>query len=344
MISFESDYNNGVHPEVLRHLVETNDELTSGYGFDRFSDAAREKIIRACDCPDAEVFFLTGGTQTNMVVIDAMLQVYEGVLAAKTAHINVHESGAVEMTGHKVITLPEHQGKICEADLRCWLTTFHADENKDHCVFPGLVYITFPTEYGTLYSAQELIDIHAVCREYELPLFVDGARLGYGLMSPDNDVTLPFLAHHCDAFYIGGTKVGALCGEAVVFTHHNAPKHFFTTIKQHGALLAKGRLIGTQFDALFTNNLYYRISQGVIEKAMQLKRLFRQYQIPLFLDSPTNQQFVILSKEQKERLSKEVVFGKWCDYDEQHEVCRFVISWMTTDDDLSQLESLLPLL
>ncbi len=344
MISFESDYNNGVHPEVLQHLVETNRELTSGYGFDQFSEAARKKIIHACGCDDAEVFFLTGGTQTNMVVIDAMLQVYEGVLAAETAHINVHESGAVEMTGHKVLTLPEYQGKIKVEDLRNWLITFHADENKDHCVFPGLVYITFPTEYGTLYTAQELSDIYDVCKEYELPLFIDGARLGYGLMAPDNDISLPFLAHHCDVFYIGGTKVGALCGEAVVFTHNNTPKHFFTTVKQHGALLAKGRLVGVQFDALFTDNLYERISKGVMEKAMQLKRLFQHYQIPLFLDSPTNQQFVILTKEQKEKLSKEVVFGKWCDYDEHRDVCRFVISWMTTDDDLLQLEHLLQVL
>ncbi len=344
MISFESDYNNGVHPEVLQHLIDTNQELTSGYGFDQFSEAARKKIIQACECPDAEVFFLVGGTQTNMVVIDAMLQLYEGVLAANTAHINVHESGAVEMTGHKVLTLPEHHGKIHAEDLRNWLITFHHDENKDHCVFPGLVYITFPTEYGTLYTAKELTDIYAICQEYEMPLFIDGARLGYGLMAPDNDITLPFLAHHCDAFYIGGTKVGALCGEAVVFTHNNTPKHFFTTVKQHGALLAKGRLVGVQFDALFTDNLYLRISQGVMDKAMQLKNLFKKYQIPFFLDSPTNQQFVILTKEQKEKLSKDVIFGKWCDYDEDHEVCRFVTSWMTTDDDLLQLERLLQVL
>ncbi len=341
MISFESDYNNGVHPEVLQHLVETNHELTSGYGFDRFSEAAREKIIAACECPDAEVFFLTGGTQTNMVVINPMLQLYEGVLAAETGHINVHESGAVEMTGHKVITLPEYQGKIKVEDLRNWLVSFYTDENRDHCVFPGLVYLTFPTEYGTLYSARELSDIYDVCREYHLPLFIDGARLGYGLMAPDNDITLSYLSHHCDVFYIGGTKVGALCGEAVVFTHDNTPNHFFTIVKQHGALLAKGRLVGVQFDALFTNSLYERISQGVMQKAMMLKSLFKKYQIPLFLDSPTNQQFVILSREQKEKLSKEVVFGKWCDYDEHHEVCRFVTSWMTTDDDLAQLECLL---
>ena len=344
MISFESDYNNGVHPEVLQHLIDTNQELTSGYGFDQFSEAARKKIIQACECPDAEVFFLVGGTQTNMVVIDAMLQLYEGVLAANTAHINVHESGAVEMTGHKVLTLPEHHGKIHAEDLRNWLVTFYHDENKDHCVFPGLVYITFPTEYGTLYTAKELTDIYAICQEYEMPLFIDGARLGYGLMAPDNDITLPFLAHHCDAFYIGGTKVGALCGEAVVFTHNNTPKHFFTTVKQHGALLAKGRLVGVQFDALFTDNLYLRISQGVMDKAMQLKNLFKKYQIPFFLDSPTNQQFVILTKEQKEKLSKDVIFGKWCDYDEDQEVCRFVTSWMTTDDDLLQLERLLQVL
>ena len=245
MLSFENDYNRGAHPEILRRFIETNMDMEVGYGNDSFCDSAKEKIRAACGCPDADVFFLSGGTQTNSIVIDAYLAKYEGVVSAQTGHINVHESGAVEFTGHKVLTVPEHDGKMIPADLTALLESFWGDADHDHMVFPGMVYISHPTERGTLYSKAELAALSKVCRQYKLPLYLDGARMGYGLMSYETDVTLADVAEYCDAFYIGGTKVGALCGEAVVFTNHEipTPKYFFTTIKQHGALLAKGRLL-----------------------------------------------------------------------------------------------------
>ena len=248
MISFASDYVAGAHPEIIKRLAETNMENLSGYGTDLYCAQAAEKIRQYCHCPDAEVYFLVGGTQTNQIVISTMLQPYEGVIAADSGHVNVHEAGAIEYTGHKVLSLAGADGKIAAADLDNYVARFYADDSYEHMVFPGMVYISFPTEYGTLYSKKELQDIYEVCQKRDLPLFIDGARLGYGLASSENDVTLEVLTQLCDIFYIGGTKVGALCGEAVVFTNHHAPKYFVTQIKQHGALLAKGRLLGIQFD------------------------------------------------------------------------------------------------
>ena len=235
IISFESDYNNGAHPSVLRHLIDTNESQSASYGYDEWSESARRKIKAACKADNAEVFFLVGGTQTNATVIDSMLSRFEGVVAVETAHINVHESGAVEASGHKVLTLPSHNGKMDAEELRALLKTFHTDPTRDHMVWPGMVYITFPTELGTVNKSFEIEQIGDVCKEYDIPLFIDGARLGYGLMSDECDFDLPWLASHCDVFYIGGTKVGALCGEAVVFTKNNVPRQFFTIVKQHGA-------------------------------------------------------------------------------------------------------------
>ncbi|MBO5670540.1 MAG: low specificity L-threonine aldolase, partial [Clostridia bacterium] len=297
MLYFESDYTEGAHPAVLARLCETNMEHVSGYGEDKFCESAKEKIRAACQTPDADIFFLVGGTQTNRTVIAGLLSPYQGVIAAQTGHIAAHEAGAIENSGHKVLCLPQNLGKICAGDLRSYLETFYADESHDHMVQPGMVYISYPTEYGTLYSKDELCAIHAVCKEYDLPLFIDGARLGYGLASGASDMTLPDIARNCDAFYIGGTKVGALCGEAVVFPHGNAPKHFFTTVKQNGALLAKGRLLGVQFDALFTDGLYDTISRHAIACAEQLKALLTEKGYSLFLDTPTNQIFVILPND-----------------------------------------------
>ena len=243
MLSFTCDYNEGAHPAILERLFATNLEQEPGYGNDRFTVSAKERIRKALNRPEADVFFLTGGTQTNATVISAILKGYEGAVAAETGHIAVHEAGAVEFTGHKVLTLPQHQGKMQADELEAFLQGFYAEPAYDHMVFPGLVYISFPTEYGTLYSKAELEALHAVCKRYSLPLYVDGARLGYGLMSPACDLSFQDLAGLCDVFTIGGTKVGALCGEAVVFPHGGAPAHFFTTIKQHGALLAKGRSV-----------------------------------------------------------------------------------------------------
>jgi len=338
--SFESDYNNGAHPEVLGHLIETNTLQSQSYGFDEWSESARTKIRAACQCPDADIFFLVGGTQANATVIDGMLATYEGVIAAQTAHINVHESGAVEASGHKVITLPSHNGKMTAADLESFLKAFNADPTLEHMVIPGMVYITFPTELGSVYSSAELEDILSVCRRYNLRLFIDGARLGYGLASEECDFDLPWLARHCDAFYIGGTKVGALCGEAVVFPRGNAPRHFMNIVKRHGALLAKSRLAGVQFDALFTDNLYLRIAKHAIEMAMQMRQLFADAGITL-RDSSTNQQFVELSNKQMNQLMEDVLFETWEPIDEEHMLCRFVTSWATTEKDLKALNTAL---
>ncbi len=341
MISFECDYNNGAHPKVLENLVKYNSSKPTPYGFDEFSELAKQKIREAIGMPDAQIFFLTGGTQANATTIDSMLYQYEGVICVGSGHINVHEAGAVEFTEHKIITLPDVQGKMEARTLDRYLDDFMHDGNKDHAVHPGLVYITFPTEFGTLYTAAELRDIYQVCQHYDLPLYIDGARLGYGLMAPGNDVTLPYLARHCDVFYIGGTKIGALCGEAVVFSGRNAHKHFFSIQKQHGAVIAKGALIGLQFDALFTDNLYFRLSQHAIDMAMQLKQLFREKGYRFYVDSPTNQQFLVIRNEEVERLSRQVAFTHFGQTDHHHTICRFVTSWATTQEEIAELRSCL---
>ena len=342
MISFTCDYNEGAHPAILERLVATNFCQEPGYGADSFTQSAKALVREAAGCPQAEVFLLTGGTQTNSTVIATMLRDYQGVVAATTGHIAVHEAGAVEYTGHKVLTLPQHQGKICAQELKAYLETYYADGSYEHMVFPGLVYISFPTEYGTLYSKKELTDIKAVCQEYSLPLFVDGARLGYGLMSPACDVTIQELAGLCDVFTIGGTKVGALCGEAVVFPSGKAPEHFFTMVKQHGALLAKGRLTGVQFETLFTDGLYFKIARRAIDLAMRLKTLFVAKGYELFLDSPTNQQFVILPPETARALEGKVQYEVWEHLPDGRTVVRFATSWATTPEQVAELTALLP--
>lgn len=341
MISFESDYIAGAHPKVLARLLETNMEPLSGYGMDKYCKNAREKIKKACECPQAEVHFLVGGTQTNAIVISSMLKGYEGVVAAKTGHVSLHEAGAIEYTGHKVLEIEQENGKICAEALRAYLETFHGDENHEHMVFPGMVYISHPTEYGTLYSKKELTMLAEICHEFEIPLYMDGARLGYGLMSRNTDVTLADIARLCDVFYIGGTKVGAMCGEAVVFTKGNVPKHFMTMIKQKGALLAKGRVLGVQFDTLFTDNLYFEISCHAINLAERLKEMLLNKGYTLYIDSPTNQQFVIIEDERLEKLKETVAVSFWEKYDETHTVIRLATSWSTTEEDLKQLETVL---
>ena len=340
MLYFVNDYSEGAHEKVLQHLIDTNMEQLAGYGMDHYCDAAKEKIKKACGCEDVEVFLLTGGTQTNQIVIDTMLAPYEGVVAAHTGHVSTHEAGAIEFTGHKVLELPEKNGKICASDLKELVETFYGDDNHEHMVFPGMVYISHPTEYGTLYTKKELEEISEVCHKYDLPLFLDGARLGYGLVSPETDVTLEDIARYTDVFYIGGTKVGALCGEAVVFTK-KAPKHFMTMVKQQGALLAKGRLLGIQFDTLFTDDLYTKISKNAIETAMKLKKALQEKGYQLYLDSPTNQQFVVLENKKKEELGKKVQFDFWEKYDEDHTVIRFATSWGTKMEDIDALIELL---
>ena len=340
-VSFESDYIAGAHPEIIRRLSETNLETLPGYGSDPYCARAKEKILRACGLEHGDVEFLTGGTQANSVIISAMLADYEGVIAAKSGHINAHEAGAVEYSGHKVLELPQENGRILPDTLRRYLAGFFADENREHMVFPGMVYLSYPTEYGTLYTKAELEEISGICREYGILLFVDGARLGYGLMSRSADLTLPDFARLCDMFYIGGTKVGALCGEAVVFPRGSKPKHFLTSVKKRGALLAKGRLLGIQFDTLFTDSLYFRISGYAIDMAERMKAMFRAHGLEFFLDSPTNQQFVILDDRQMEAMRDRVVFNLWEKTDDSRTVVRFATSWSTTEEDLAELEKVL---
>ena len=341
MISFESDYITGAHPEVLKRLCETNLEALSGYGTDRWCESAREKIRQAVSLPDAEVEFLAGGTQTNAVVISTMLRDYEAVVAAKTGHISTHEAGAIEFTGHKVIELDEKDGKLEGSVLKQFLSDFYNDGNHEHMPIPGMVYISHPTEFGTLYSKAELTELSCICREYKIPLFLDGARLAYALAGKDTDLTLPDIARLCDVFYIGGTKAGALCGEAVVFTKGNRPKYFMTSVKKRGALLAKGRLLGIQFDALFTDGLYFRIGRHAVLLAEKMKEIFISHHLPLFIDSPTNQQFVILENDLMEKLKKEVSFSFWEKYDDTHTVVRFASCWSTTEKDLEDLDRIL---
>ena len=341
MLFFENDYGYGAHPKVLEHLAQTNMEPVSGYGNDKFTASAAEKIKAAADCPDAQVYFLTGGTQTNMVVIDTLLRPYEGVVASSCGHVNTHEAGAIESTGHKVLTVPHKNGKLDADDLREYVQTFYADASHDHMVFPGMVYISHPSEYGTLYTKAELEAIRAVCDEHKLPLFIDGARLGYALASPANDVSMKDLARLADVFYIGGTKCGALLGEAVVIPNPDFIPHFFTTIKQHGALLAKGRVAGIQFETLFTDGLYEKIGIPAIRNARKIQDALRASGYELLFESPTNQIFVVLENTQMAELAKSVAFSFWEKKDDTHTVVRFATSWATRDEDADELVRLL---
>lgn len=339
--SFSSDYLEGAHPDILNALERTNLLQTQGYGTDEYCERAKEKIRFACDCKDAEVFFLVGGTQTNAVVIDSVLRGYEGVLSATTGHINVHEAGAVEFCGHKVLPIESKNGKMLPQALATYLTDFHADASWDHMVYPGMVYLSQPTEYGTLYSLEELKEFRRICDQYGLSLFIDGARLAYALACPANDVSLGDLANLCDVFYIGGTKCGALFGEAVVIPKKGFIPHFFTSIKQHGALLAKGRMLGLQFDTLFTNRLYERIGQHGIEKAEQIRKLLTENGYPFIYNSPTNQVFTIADSETIKKLSEKIDFSLFEKYDETHTLIRFVASWATTEEAILALKNAL---
>lgn len=341
MIYFDSDYMAGAHPKVMERLCETNIEQTTGYGTDAYTARAAELIRQACGTPDARVRFLVGGTQTNATVIDGVLSRHEGVLSADSGHINVHESGAIEATGHKVLTLPSHQGKVSAADVRDFIKEFYSDDTYEHMVAPGMLYISFPTEYGTVYSMDELEELSSVCHEAGIPLFIDGARLGYGLAADGSDVTLKDIARLADVFYIGGTKVGALFGEAVVITNPALLKNFMPLVKQHGALLAKGRLLGVQFEALFTDGLYEKISEDTVRRAIRLKEIFNSAGYPSAVDSPTNQQFFTLPNALIDRLREEASFEMWGPRGETESTVRFVTGWSTTDEDIEKLKSLI---
>ena len=337
MLYFASDYMEGAHPAILKRLTETNLEHSVGYGLDEYSESAGNRIRSACCAPDADVFFLSGGTQTNAVLIGAILRPWQGVIAADTGHISCHEAGAIEAVGHKVMTLPQHDGKLAAQDIERCVMTYLQDENRDHLVMPGMVYLSQPTESGTLYSLQELKQISAVCRSHDLTLYLDGARLAYALACPENDVSLPDLAALCDAFYIGGTKCGTLYGEAVVIPKHDFIPHLFTIIKQRGALLAKGRIAGIQFDTLFTDDLYFHIGKNAIDTADRIRKALAEKGYTFAFQTPTNQIFILLNQRQLASLSEKIVMGFWEKIDEEHTVMRIATSWATQKEDVDRL-------
>lgn len=343
MIHFDTDYMEGCHPKVMERLIATNLEHTVGYGNDEYTAAAKAAIREACGAPDALVQFLVGGTQTNATVIDGLLRRHEGVLAAETAHINVHESGAIEHSGHKVLTLPAHDGKVCPAEVEEYISQFYADETYEHMVAPGMLYITQPTEYGTLYSLDELTELSQICHNHDIPLYIDGARLGYALASEKADFTLQDIARLADVFYIGGTKVGCLFGEAVVAAHPSTLPHFFPLVKQHGALMAKGRLQGIQFLTLMEqadNELrYVSIARHAVRLAMMLREAFISKGYKMAIDSPTNQQFVVLPNDVMDRLLQHATFELWGPRGKEETTVRFVTSWATSEEDVKSFIS-----
>lgn len=341
MLSFNSDYLEGAHPKILERLVQTNMLKTPGYGTDDICESAREKIRAACEAPDAEIHFLSGGTQTNAAVIKYLLKPYQGVITAQTGHIVWHEAGAIEQGGHKLFCVPENNGKLSAEDVEKTAKTYYDDDFNAHMVMPGMVYISQPTESGTLYSLQELENIAAVCRKYNMYLYLDGARLAYALACPSNDVTLPDLARLCDAFYIGGTKCGCLFGEAVVFPKAGLIPHFFTLVKQHGALLAKGRVLGIQFDTLFTDDLYFAVGRSAVTFADIIRKKLQEKGLELCYNSPTNQIFVRLTDEMRRKLEEQVNITFWEKPDETHTVVRLATSWATTQEDVEKLLAVL---
>ncbi len=337
MIRFNCDYLEGAHPRILEKMVESNFVQTPGYGEDEFCDRAREVVKEKCGTPEAYVQFLVGGTQTNMTVIASILKPYQGVLSANTGHINVHETGAIEATGHKVLALPSEDGKITAAQVQEYYDAHWADCSHEHIVQPGMVYISHPTENGTLYSKEELKALYETCQKLGLPVFLDGARLGYGLMSPSSDMNFKDIAAYTDVFYIGGTKVGALFGEAVVFTNQAIAKDFRYMIKQRGGMLAKGRLLGIQFLTLLEDGLYEEIAEKAVKQAMRLKEAFVEKGYPLLYDSYTNQQYPIMPKRHLEQLEEKYSFELWTSLDDEYSAVRFCTSWATKDEAIDAL-------
>lgn len=334
---FTSDYMEGAHPKILESLWKTNLQKTSGYGTDEYCESAREKIRNACEAPDAEVYFLSGGTQTNSMVIKNLLHSYQGVIAAETGHVAGHEAGAIEHGGHKVLCVPQICGKLSADSVEALVKGFYEDDNHDHMVMPGMVYISQPTESGTIYSRKELEELSFVCRKYGLFLYADGARLAYALACQSNDVTLADMARFCDVFYIGGTKCGTLLGEAVVIPKAGLIPHFFTLMKQHGALMAKGRVLGIQFDTLFADGLYFEVGRSAVSYADVIRQKIREKGLELCYGSPTNQIFVKLDDGMRKKLEERVNVSFWEKPDDSHTVIRLATSWATTEEDVQQL-------
>lgn len=337
MIRFNCDYLEGAHPRIIEALSKTNSEQTIGYGCDEYSDKAKEYIKELCASKDVAVHLMIGGTQTNLTLISAALRPHQGVLCASSGHINVHESGAIEATGHKNIALPTYRGKIKAKDITEYAYCYNNDESREHTVQPKLVYISHPTEEGTLYSRKELYDIAQACRKEGYYLYLDGARLGYGLASPESDLDIPFINECCDAFYIGGTKIGLLFGEALVIKNDLLKTDFRSIQKQKGGMLAKGRLLGVQFCELFCDGLYFEISRHAIDLAYKLKTQLNKLGYDFYCDSPTNQQFILLSDEQAEAISDMFSFENFGRYSDNRIIARFCTSWATKEEDIEEL-------
>ncbi|MBR6768357.1 MAG: aminotransferase class I/II-fold pyridoxal phosphate-dependent enzyme [Clostridia bacterium] len=337
MIRFENDYSCGAHPNVLKWMIKTNEDTTDVYSEDSYCDQARELIRSLCQAPNAAVHFLPGGTMTNLTMIAASLLPYQGVISSSVGHIEVHETGAIEAKGHKVLTIPSKDGKITAEEIKTIYDSHYADASRERMVQPGMVYLTNPTEYGAIYTKEELAAISKVCRETELYLYVDGARLGYALTAEGNNLTLSDLAALCDAFYIGGTKHGALLGEALVITNDKLKKHFRYYIKQNGALLAKGRILGIQFLALFEDDIYFTTSQDANRKAMLLKNGIASLGYSFYVDSVTNQQFPILPTKMLEILSPNYTFSDMGKVDDTHSIARFCTNFATSENDIQAL-------
>ncbi|MDQ0362734.1 threonine aldolase family protein [Breznakia pachnodae] len=338
MIRFECDYAEGAHPLIMQALVETNMEQTPGYSTDEYCGKAREYIKKACGSEDISVEFMVGGTQANATVISACLRPHQGVLCPISAHINTHETGAIEACGHKVLTLASDDGKVKVEQLEAAWNEHVNDANREHVVQPGMVFISQPTEIGTLYSLKELTEISEFCRKSGLIFYIDGARLGYALGAPENDASLKDITKLTDVFYIGGTKVGALFGEAVVIPNKEIQKDFRYHMKQHGGLMAKGRLLGIQFKTLFEDSLYYDISKQAVAYALRIKEAFAKCNVQMLVDSPTNQQFPILHKSQMEKLAEKYSFTFWERIDENYSCVRFCISWAAKEEQIQALE------
>ena len=337
MIRFNSDYQEGAHPRILQKMAEINLDQQPGYGVDDLCREAAQMIRERCDAPEADVHFLVGGTQTNLTFLAAAMRPYQGVICADTAHIAVHETGSVEACGHKVITLPGKDGKLAAGQVSEYCRLHFSDESHEHMVMPGVVYISNPTELGTIYTRSELLALRGVCDHWNLFLYMDGARLGYGLASPKNDLDLPFIAQNCDAFYIGGTKQGALFGEALVILRDELKTDFRYVIKQKGGMLAKGWLLGVQFAELFRDDLYMELSRHAVALAMQLKSALTEKGIPFLVDSPTNQQFPILPDAHLDVLRKKYTFSYQQRMDAAHSAVRFCTGWATRPEHVAQL-------
>ena len=350
MIRFECDYLEGAHPQLMQRLMETNIEQTPGYSEDKYCDSARTKILAACGNPDAAVHFLVGGTQTNLTVIAAALRPHQGVISVDSGHVNAHETGAIEATGHKVLALAGREGKLNAADVKAYWENHWGDATHEHIVQPGMVYISHPTEWGTLYTKAELEALHQVCRECGMLLFMDGARLGYALAADElakenpselraaeDALSLEDIARLTDVFYIGGTKVGALFGEALVITDPGLRRDFRYMIKQRGGMLAKGRLLGVQFDALFTDNLYVDIAKHAVREAMRIREAFVKKGISFYLDSPSNQQFPVVTEDQMAKFAENYTFSLFANLPDGRKAIRFCTSWATRTEAVDQL-------